>query len=187
MIRRYSDAAEAACWNAAVALGEWSYFEIAAAAHYEIKRVTTIIRDWERAGIVQRLGKGEKNRLRFRLVDAERLRPLQMRRAAGRQETPEGNMWTAMRGLKTSFTARDIAIHASTEVTAISEEVARAYCRVLMQSGHLACIRKAVPGRRDAVYRLVRNSGPLPPRRRMMPVVHDANTGDIAPLTGGLP
>lgn len=183
----YSAAAEDTCWNAALSLREFTYFDIAAAAHYEVKRAATIIRDWERNGIVEGIGKGEKRRLRFRLVDPDRFRPLHLRRAAGRKETTEGNMWTAMRALKASFTPKDIAIHASTEATGISEEAARSYCRTLMQSGHLVCIRKAVPGRRDAVYRLVCNSGPLPPRRRMMPVVHDANSGLITPLSGGLP
>lgn len=181
---RVTQATEDTCWNVAKSLGEFSYFDLASRTHYLTETVAAAVRAWERAGFVRRLGKGAKNRLRFAVVDAERLAPKSQREPTARAQSVEGNLWTAMRGLRPHFTPLDLAAHAATEEVRITEDMARAYCALLMQSGHLICVQKAVPGRRPPVYRLVRNTGPLPPRRRMVPAIVDPNSGALTLALG---
>ena len=45
-------------------------------------------------------------------------------------------------------------------------------------------VRKAVPGRSQAVYRLVRNTGPQPPMIQRVRQVFDPNTNTVHPLEG---
>jgi hypothetical protein len=91
-------------------------------------------------------------------------------------------MWTALRQMRT-FGPRDVAAYAATERTAVSPEDARRYCQALLRVGYLKVVRKAVPGQREPVYRLIRNTGPQPPRLRRVAGVWDPNTGRF--LTGG--
>jgi len=100
-----------------------------------------------------------------------------------RRETLRGNMWTAMRGLPT-FSPQDIAVHAATEETAVTVADAAAYCRLLSRAGYLRSIRKAVPGKREAVYRLIKNTGPRPPRERRVTGVFDDNLAAFVALPG---
>jgi hypothetical protein len=101
--------------------------------------------------------------------DEARPAPAQARRS------PEQNMWTAMRQLK-SFTPRDLAAHAATEEVMVTIEAAQSYCRSLFSAGFLAVARKAVPGKVEAYYRLTRNTGPRPPREKRVRAVIDDNT-----------
>ncbi|MDP2064178.1 MAG: hypothetical protein Q8Q63_03405 [Phaeovulum sp.] len=43
-----------------------------------------------------------------------------------------------------------------------------------------------MPGRREAIYRLIRNTGPRPPRERRVRAVWDDNLGELVLLNGGL-
>jgi hypothetical protein len=45
---------------------------------------------------------------------------------------------------------------------------------------------KALPGRREAIYRLVRDTGPRPPRERRVRAVWDENLGEYTYISGGL-
>jgi len=162
-------------WTVALGLGSFSYFDLASKSHTSTSTVETVVRDWRREGIVECLGKGDKHRLRFQLVNAAALKPSTVI-AADRQarQSPVGNMWTAARGLRV-FSARDLAAHASTDSLSVEYEVARDYCRALLRAGYLKVVQKARPPEREATYRLIRNSGPLPPVERRVRALWDAN------------
>lgn len=93
-----------------------------------------------------------------------------------RQQSLYGNLWTAMRGLR-HFTALDLAAHASTEEVRIAEAQAAGYCRALLRAEYLRLVNTEVRGRRRASYRLLRNSGPLPPREIQVTGLYDPNEG----------
>ncbi|MFN3973437.1 MAG: hypothetical protein ACK4L4_19135 [Gemmobacter sp.] len=157
----------------------FGYDEIAVAVGIPLRRAMEIVQGWVAAGLAEvvREARGGMRKV-FRLVGNGEVPP----RPAGR--SPEDNLWTAMRGLR-SFTPTDLAAHATTEAVAVSADAARAYCRFLLAAGYLGVTRKAEPGRkREAIYRLIRNTGPKSPRERRVRAVLDPNTAALSLLAG---
>jgi hypothetical protein len=164
-------------------LGLFTKASLAEASDAGYRRVVSWIKAAEADGRLRRVSVGPRARIGYALVEA----PGELKTVApSRVETPAGNMWTAMRGL-VSFTAVDIAAHASTERVRVDAAAAAAYCRALLRAGYLRAVHKAVPGQRPAVYRLVRNTGPRPPRERRVTGVWDENTGGWVWLPGAAP
>ncbi|MDT8856458.1 hypothetical protein RNZ50_15800 [Paracoccaceae bacterium Fryx2] len=167
-----------AAWAVATRLPEFGYAEISAELKITMEHATRIVRAWEKAGACGVVQSGIGLRKLFRVT------PDYVRPAAPQGRTPEENMWTAMRGLK-SFTPTDLRAHSETDTVAIPAEAAQAYCRALLAAGYLKVERKAVPGQREAIYRLIRATGPRPPRERRLRAVVDGNTGAVALIGGG--
>lgn len=88
------------------------------------------------------------------------------------------NMWRTMRMMQ-QFTPRDVACHATTDSVSVSEKTAKGYCGKLLSCGYLRVVSKAVPGVRQATYRLIRNSGPKAPQIQRIKVVFDPNTNTV--------
>lgn len=95
-------------------------------------------------------------------------------------QTPEGNMWRAMRQYR-QFSALDICAVSNAGGVEVTLEKARAYCRCLLEAGYLRVLDRAVPGRREAHYRLVNDTGPEAPVVRRVSVLHDPNTDQLLP------
>ncbi|MCW1934096.1 hypothetical protein [Pararhodobacter zhoushanensis] len=170
-------ASDQAAWNAARRLPKFSYAALAAEAGVPIERATRLTRGWVRVGVVEELGRVGSNKLIFRVCrDVET--PPQSRP----DQSAEGNMWRTMRALRAAFTPTDIAAHATTEAVRASTADAQAYCQMLVRAGYLKVARKAVPNRREAVYRLVKDTGPKPPRERRLRVVWDDNLAEVTHL-----
>jgi hypothetical protein len=93
------------------------------------------------------------------------------------------NMWRSMRMLA-QFSPRDIAAYSCTDAVSVTEATARSYCSMLFRARFLRVVRKAVPGRSQAIYRLARNTGPQPPMIQRVRQVFDPNTGTVHPLEG---
>lgn len=168
-----------AAWAVALRLPQFGYAEIAAECGLTMERATDVVRAWVNAGQakVVRERRGGQRKL-FALVEGA------VRPDPSRGRTPEHNMWTAMRGLS-SFTPTELSLHATTEAIEVTGDAAQAYCRALLASGHLSVARKAVPGKREAIYRLVRNTGPKPPREKRVRAVIDDNEGTTLVIGGG--
>lgn len=89
------------------------------------------------------------------------------------------NMWNSMRGL-VEFSPRDISAHSTTPDVRVSEPTAKSYCSMLLRTGYLRVVKKAEPAAgRQAIYRLIRNSGPKPPQIQRIKQVFDPNTGAV--------
>lgn len=171
-------------WRAAQRLGEFTYDSLAQEAEASRSSVQSIVASWERQGVVTRGPHGRGRLIRFKVV-ADSPRP-EWQRADGRarrEETVQGNCWTAMRRLK-EFTPTDIAANIHSERCPVSVDDARAYCQMLSRAGYLRVVRKAMPGKREAAYRLIRETGPLPPRERRVRAVWDDNLCDFTHLAG---
>lgn len=96
-----------------------------------------------------------------------------------RQGAGVENMWRSMRGLA-EFSPRDIAAHSTTPDVSVTEWTAKSYCSMLLRTGYLRVIKKADPGKgSQAIYRLIRNSGPKPPQIQRIKQVFDPNTGAV--------
>ena len=78
-----------------------------------------------------------------------------------------------------------LAVAAATPDIEVTLDQAQAYCRSLLAAGYLSVARKAVPGKTEALYRLIRKNGPLPPREKLVRAVIDDNTNAVV-VIGGL-
>lgn len=165
------------CWAAVKHLGRFGYAEIIHAKNISQYQAAGIVRGWVRAGLIKSQGTGSDNRKLWCAVPTTEVRSM----ARGR--TAEDNLWTAMRGLK-SFSPTDLAAHANTDTVSVGLDDAQAYCRALLAAGHLSVARKAQPGRKEAIYRLARNTGPRAPREKRVRAVIDDNTDAVVVISG---
>lgn len=148
---------------------EFGYAEIAKAVGITEDWARKIVRGWKAQGVLDEVRSGHRIRSLWKVKDGARpVLPVKAR-------SPEQNMWTAMRQLK-SFSPRDLAAQATTEETEVTLETAQEYCRALLGAGYLTVARKAVPGKTPAIYRLTKNTGPRAPKEKRVRAVVDANT-----------
>lgn len=172
-----------AAWATACRLKEFSYQELAAEASVPVDRAMDFIRNWERLRVVEFIGIGAKRRKVFKvLTDTLPDRSIGSS-AAIRPATVQGNIWRSMRGLK-AFTAVDLAAHSNTAEIHVTIEATREYCQMLVRAGYLRIERKGLPGRREAIYRLIQNTGPRPPCERRVRAVFDENLGKLVHVAG---
>ena len=88
------------------------------------------------------------------------------------------NMWRSMRMLK-QFSPIDIQAHSSTDLVEVSLDTAKKYCSALLAAKYLRVVKKAVPGKSQAVYQLIQDTGPKPPRIQRVKRVFDQNLGKV--------
>jgi hypothetical protein len=98
----------------------------------------------------------------------------------------ELNMWTAIRRLR-EFTPTDIAAHAATPDQPVTALQSTTYARALLAAGYVRVRERAIPGRREARYRLIRDTGPQAPVVRRVQVLCDPNDRLLTPLGYGVP
>lgn len=160
-------------------LAEFGYAEIAVKMSVTEDHARKVVRGWRDQGLLDEVRSGHRIRSAWKVKDGAKLA------LAAKARSPEQNMWTAMRQMKTGFTPRDLAAHATTEETLVTPEAAQEYCRALMGAGYLGVTRKAVPGKAEAIYRLIRNTGPRAPREKRVRALVDANTEQTIVIGGG--
>jgi len=170
-------AVDEAAWAVALRYGEFGYGELAADAGIGMDRAARLAAKWVALGLceVSREARGGVRKLFRVLPDATVPAP--------RRRTVPENLWASMRGLK-SFTPTDLAAHSSTPEVPVTRAAAQSYCQVLLRAGYLRVERTAVPGRRDAIYRLIRATGPRPPRERRVRAVWDDNLREYTHIGG---
>jgi hypothetical protein len=160
----------AAAWVVAQRLQQFGYKEIGSEMTISIAHATHIVRGWEAEGKIRLID--ETSRKIYELVPAHEIRILPVPGDGFEQ------MWTAMRKLA-RFSPTDLSAHCATPVTV---KEAASYCRLLMDAGYLRVISKAVPNRKEAIYRLFTQTGVKAPRERRIRCIVDPNTGVIKPL-----
>jgi hypothetical protein len=163
-------------WPAAQARPRWTYDEVVAATGLSYGQVQKLVARWQEAGAVRAVGVRPDRRTEFAVIDPEAFTDAAVTEAAPRAQSDVDNMWTAMRALAT-FSPVDLAAQASTEEIEVTLVRARDYCRTLLRHGYLKVVRKAVPGVREPIYRLIRNTGPAAPREKRVKVLEDLNVG----------
>lgn len=168
-----------AAWAAAQTLPQFGYAELSITLRISERSVGRLVRSWVGEGRLIQVQEGNPRQRGIWKVD-----PAYVAKPAPVSRTVEECIWTAMRQAK-SFTPRVLAASACTPEIEVTLEAAQAYCRALLASGHLAVTRKAVPGTTEAIYRLVRNTGPRPPRERRVRAVVDENTEQTIVIGGG--
>lgn len=101
------------------------------------------------------------------------------------EATPEGNMWRVMRHLKT-FTSTDVAAHANAGGIEVTEFKARRYCHRLLEVDYLRVRTTAIPGKREAVYAMILDTGPRAPVTARLQGILDPNTDTFFPADARL-
>ena len=167
-----------AAWTAAVRLQQFGYGEICRDVSISPRIAAEFTKSWEQDGkirLVKATPLQPSGRKLFEVVPVHELRIL--------PDLGDGidQMWTAMRKL-VSFTGIDLSAYCAAPVPV---EDARAYCRLLLAGGYLKVVQKAVPNRREAIYRLINVTGVVAPRERRVRCIVDANLGRTLPLSEG--
>lgn len=163
-----------AAWAMATQSHTFTYRDIAGAVHITIEQATLIVRAGEREGavIIASPGAGNSHRQFAPVTDFVRSELTRLR-------SPEENLWTAMRRLR-SFTPTDLSAHATTDTVDVGLEKASEYCRSLLAAAYLRVTRKADPAsRREAIYSLARETGPRPPHEKRVRALIDPNTCEV--------
>ena len=167
-------AKEAVAWAEAKRRGQFCLGDLSIVAGATDRWISHWARSWQAEGKVRLIaGSAEsRTRLRFEVVpEAEIVVPM--------SGDATDQMWTVMRKSPQGFTPTDLIAQIAVEA---SIEDARAYCHSLLTGGYLRCVSKAVPKRREAVYRLVNATGIKAPRLKRLRCIVDQNTGKITPM-----
>jgi len=158
----------------------WTLTELSRAAKVNSKTTSDYLGCLEAADLLETSHNPESGVREFRLlrytgVLAPRLRTdgSPVTQGAGVE-----NMWRTMR-MMAQFSPRDITIHATTDEVTVKSATAASYLSFLYRTGYLRRLQKAVPGRQQAIYRLIRNTGPRAPMIQRVKRVFDPNTGEI--------
>lgn len=155
--------------------------DLALATMANIKTVQDYLRCLLPAGIIEAVDGNA-----FRLIDDRGYHAPRVNRQGKPVTAGAGveNMWRSMQGLA-QFSPRDLAAHSNTPDVSVTEVTAKSYCAMLLKTGYLRVVQKASPVHgRQAIYRLIRNSGPQPPQIQRVKQVYDPNTGQVH-LPGG--
>ncbi|MDK3072729.1 hypothetical protein QO034_06375 [Sedimentitalea sp. JM2-8] len=101
---------------------------------------------------------------------------------AGQRASPEGAIWRTIRIMR-EFTPPDIEAALIGAEADVDPRRIQTYSTLLVRAGYLQVLRKA--GKvRPAHYRLIRDTGPLPPVEKRLPVVIDGNEDRIVYAKG---
>ena len=167
---------EEKAWALVQRVGIFGYAEIAAELSISIDAATKIVRGWQAEGRVKvRHGGSGRVRKMFELTPA-------YREPQDRGSLIAAQLWTGMRGLKT-FCPEGLRAHCREDLKVTLED-ASAYCQALLRGGYLRVESTAVPGKREARYKLVHNSGPRAPVEKRVKAVWDPNEGAYAFVSG---
>lgn len=170
-----------AAWGRALQMVQFGYSEISVELGISHDQATRIVREWDTQARLILVQAGPGLRSLWKADPAFAPKPVKPSRS------PEQNMWTAMRQMKSFTPTGLLANGATTEEVEVTLEMAQGYCRALMSAGYLAVTRKAVPGRNEAIYRLTRNTGPRPPREKRVRAVIDDNDNAVVVIGGVQP
>lgn len=169
-----TDAKRAVALAEARRKGQFCYSDLAVVAAVDLRWISHWAREWEAAGLVRCISGSAASRTkkRFEVIAQDEI-------TVPMQGDATDQMWTVMRKSSQGFTPTDLIAQIAVEA---SIEEARAYCHSLLSGGYLRCVSKAVPKRREAVYRLIAATGVKAPRLKRLRCMVDPNTGKITPM-----
>lgn len=160
--------------------------EIAARTGIPFATIKTYFRGLTAAGYIEEVCR-VRGECRYRMVVLQREAPQVDRHgaASGCQGRAQEQMWQTMRRLSGPFTAREMALFATTDQVAVSEAHAVDYCRRLTRAGYL---RRRAGKEATYLFRRAADTGPLPPMIQTTKAVWDQNLGRIVwPVGEALP
>ena len=149
------------------------------------KSVINYVMRLKKGGFVERADDFDRTYTYNLIKDAGRFAPRLNRDGKPvTQGTANANMWQSMRMLK-EFTPNDIVGVSNTTKAQLKLTTVKAYCTILLKADYLRLVRAAEPPTKQAVYRLIRDTGPLPPQVQRTKQLFDPNTNSVAYRPGG--
>ncbi|AZV77957.1 hypothetical protein EBB79_08655 [Parasedimentitalea marina] len=141
-------------------------------------KTTLFLRSLENAGLLRSAGydNGKPYYTAFSTLEI-------MSRAKDKRLSTEGRIWTAMRAAN-KFTVEDMLMTFAGLEEDFSEKGIRSYCSTLEKAGYLKDSRRGRTSAQSVRYHLVRDTGPLPPTIKRLPVVVDPNEGRVVYVQG---
>jgi hypothetical protein len=183
-----------AMWQEIRRRREFTISEVTAAATCHNSSARAFVLALQKAGIVEDTGtiapphpafngRGSATQIRakvYRLAQDPGAETPRVRRDGTISQMGMGReqLWRTLRYLKT-FSARDLAIQASTQEVVISEAEARFYCKMLTHAGYLAASGGVEAAGTVYTFMPTKNTGPLPPKIQRTKHVFDANLGKV--------
>ena len=162
-------------WDHAQRLGIFTQKQLSAETGLNRDYIGGLVRRWVAAERLQLMEKSKKVKTYCVIPGKFDFRSVREDGSLVRPGTKQGNLWRAIRQVK-EFTALDVAVMANTDDIHVTEADAKAYLQMLNRAGYLRVIRKAHPAvGRKARYRLLRDTGPKPPKERRVRAVWDEN------------
>lgn len=139
-----------------------------------------------RSGYIEAVGKSYPDTGKiaaniYQLVRDNGIEPPKVRRDGTEitQGRAQENMWRTMRVLK-NFSAKDLAIQASTEEIPVAETAAKDYCSNLHKAGYLQLTSPGTPKAQARYYFPAKSyTGPKPPMVQRINQVYDPNTKKV--------
>jgi DNA-binding MarR family transcriptional regulator len=172
-------------WAEVRRLNIFTVSEIAVTTDINRKTITDYVKRLEAGNYVERHGADFEESKRYILTRDGGIHAPRLKRD-GTPVTQGGgvmNMWRSMRMLG-QFSPRDLALHSTTDTVTVTDTTARSYCSMLLKAQYLRVLQKAVPGKRQATYKFIRNTGPKPPQIQRVKQVFDPNIGEVTYYPG---
>lgn len=170
-------------WTVIRAKGQFTVVELQGETGHRKDMVADYVKRLERARYVKVVGTRSENRGNptkvYGLInDVGREAPRLKRDGSPcLQGRNREQMWRTMKMLRT-FTPRDLAVAATTEVATVDLGDAKDYIKHLAKAGYLAVVKASNP-HRQAEYRFVKNTGPKPPMVQRVKQVFDPNLNAV--------
>ncbi|MEL7098258.1 MAG: hypothetical protein AAGM84_05450 [Pseudomonadota bacterium] len=144
---------------------------------YRVERIWSVLR---RKNIVRSLGQAGGKQW-FSVHDDAEIEAVKR----GKRKSMTGRVWAVMRATQT-FTVTDLVMSFDVELDDQQRHKIREFCRALVAAEYLKVIQKARPDvGREACYRLVKNTGPIPPSFGRRLSLIDQNTERVVWVAGG--
>lgn len=169
---------EQAMWTFIVSKPSVTHADIKGATNVTEYKRTTFVAKLKRLGHLHKCGSRGRDDL-FTVHSEEALR----RNDTEKRQSPQGGMWASMRVLG-NFTPIEVHRAINQRHPDTTEKIVTAYCQNLMKAGYLRVVQTAKIGVRPARYRLIKNTGPLPPQVKHKQVIIDGNDGTVAHVAG---
>lgn len=172
------DDIEKAMWGYIASKESVTHADIKGAVDVTDYKRTNFVAKLKRDGLLKKCGKRGIHDL-FTVHDAEALR----KNDTEKRQSPQGGMWAGMRVLG-NFTPIEIHKAILQRHPDITEMTVTKYCQQLLKAEYLRVVQTAKIGVRPARYRLIKDTGPLPPQVKHKQVIIDGNSGEVAHVEG---
>ncbi len=173
-----------AIWDEIRQLGDFTITDIDGVVDMHRKSIINYVKRLQAGGVVKQADDFATSFRYILLKDTGRVAPrLQKDGSPVTMGGGTASMWRTMR-MMPQFTVVDLVAH-SPEKTPVKITSAKDYCKMLSKAGYLRVMRKANPfQKRFALYKLIRNHGPLPPQIQRVQQVFDPNIGKVVYTPG---
>ena len=168
-----ADTDEAAFWTFARSVVRFSTEDVTRACGFTENKRNAILRNLMQSKLIWEWGRENRILYYTALTPKE-----QHARSKDLRRTKFGDIWTAIRIRRLFFPEDILASLVGNDIPITLRDVVD-YCKMLQKAGYLQEVhqtRSATPNKR---YRLVRNTGPLPPVKKRVAVVIDCNEDRI--------